>query len=35
MAQGDVVSGFQELIQVQSEQFQELADRFSRLMTGR
>jgi energy-converting hydrogenase A subunit M len=35
MAQGDVVRGFQELIQVQSEQFRELTDSFSRLVTGR
>lgn len=31
LAQGDVVRGFQELIQVQSEQFQELTESFSRL----
>jgi hypothetical protein len=30
MAQGDVVRGFQELIQVQSEQFKQVADSFSR-----
>lgn len=35
MAQGDVVRGFQELIQVQSEQFRELTDSFSRLVTSR
>jgi hypothetical protein len=35
MAQGDVLRGFQELIQVQSEQFRELTDSFSRLVTGR
>ena len=35
MAQGDVVAGFQELIQVQSEQFQELTESFNRLFTGR
>jgi len=35
LAQGDVVRGFQELIQVQSEQFRELTDSFSRLITGR
>jgi hypothetical protein len=35
MAQGDVVRGFQELIQVQSEQFQELTESFNRLFTGR
>ena len=35
MAQGDVVRGFQELIQVQSEQFQELTDSVSRFFTGR
>jgi hypothetical protein len=34
MAQGDVVRGFQDLIQVQSEQFQELAASISRLFTG-
>lgn len=31
LAQGDVVRGFQELIQVQSEQFQELTESFTRL----
>jgi len=35
MAQGDVVRGFQELIQVQSEQFKELADSFSRFFADR
>jgi hypothetical protein len=35
MAQGDVVAGFQELIQVQSEQFQELTESFNRLFIGR
>jgi hypothetical protein len=35
MAQGDVVRGFQELIQVQSDQFRELTDSFSRLVSGR
>lgn len=35
MAQGDVVRGFQELIQVQSEQFQELTDSFSRFFADR
>jgi energy-converting hydrogenase A subunit M len=35
MAQGDVVRGFQELIQVQNEQFQELTDSFSRFFAGR
>lgn len=34
MAQGDVVRGFQELVQVQSEQFQVLTDSFSRLFSG-
>lgn len=35
MAHGDVVRGFQELIQVQSEQFRELTDSFTRLVAGR
>jgi hypothetical protein len=35
MVQGDVVRGFQELIQVQSEQFQELTDSVSRFFAGR
>jgi hypothetical protein len=35
MAQGDVVRGFQELIQVQSDQFQELTESFSRFFAGR
>jgi hypothetical protein len=35
MAHGDVVRGFQELIQVQSEQFQELTESFNRFFTGR
>jgi hypothetical protein len=35
MAQGDAVRGFQELIQVQSEQFREVADSFSRFFAGR
>ena len=35
MAQGDVIRGFQELVQVQSEQFQELTASFSRLFPGR
>jgi len=35
MARGDVVRGFQELIQVQSEQFQELTDSFSRFFADR
>ncbi len=34
MAQGDVVRGFQELIQVQSKQFQDLTDSFSRFFAG-
>jgi hypothetical protein len=34
MAQGDVVRGFQDLIQVQSEQFQELTGNLSRFFTG-
>lgn len=34
MAQGDVVRGFQQLVQVQSEQFQELTDSFSRFFPG-
>ena len=35
MAQGDVVRGFQELIQVQSEQFRELTGSFSRFFADR
>ena len=35
MAQGDVVRGFQELVQVQSEQFQVLTASFSRFFSGR
>lgn len=35
LAQGDVVRGFQELIQVQSEQFQELTASFRRFFPGR
>jgi hypothetical protein len=35
MAQGDVVRGFQELIEVQSEQFRELTDSFSRFFAAR
>lgn len=35
MAQGDVVRGFQELVQIQSEQFRELTDSFQRFFTGR
>lgn len=35
MAQGDAVRGFQELIQVQSEQFRELTDSVSRFFAGR
>jgi hypothetical protein len=34
MAQGDVVRGFQDLIQVQSEQFEEFTASISRLFTG-
>jgi hypothetical protein len=34
-AQGDVVRGFRELIQVQSEQFHELTDSFSRFFADR
>jgi energy-converting hydrogenase A subunit M len=34
MAQGDVVRGFQELIQVQGEQFREVTESFSRFLAG-
>ena len=34
MAQGDVVRGFEELIEVQSKQFRELTDSFSRLFAN-
>jgi hypothetical protein len=34
MAQGDVVRGFQELIQVQGEQFREVTESFSRFIAG-
>jgi hypothetical protein len=33
LAQGDVVRGFQNLIDVQSRQFSELTESFSRLLT--
>jgi hypothetical protein len=33
LAQGDVVRGFQELVQVQSEQFQKLTESFANLFT--
>ncbi len=35
MAQGDVARGFQELIRVQTDQFQELTESFSRLFSIR
>jgi hypothetical protein len=35
MTQGDVVRGFQELVRVQSEQFQELTESFPRFFFGR
>lgn len=34
MAQGDVARGFQELVRIQTEQFQELTERFSRFLSG-
>lgn len=35
MAQGDVARGFQNLVQLQSDQFRELTDSFSRLLADR
>jgi hypothetical protein len=35
MAQGDVARGFQELIRIQTDQFQELTESFSRLFSIR
>lgn len=35
MAQGDVVRGFQELVRIQTDQFQELTGSFSRIFSGR
>ncbi|CAB5134460.1 hypothetical protein D3OALGA1CA_3457 [Olavius algarvensis associated proteobacterium Delta 3] len=34
LSQGDTVRGFQELIQVQSDQFRELTDSFGRFFSG-
>jgi len=34
MAEGDVIRGFQELVRVQSDQFQDVTESFNRLVTG-